>query len=1061
MHDHQAADAERRRGSPAAAILARLSLAEKVSLLHQRSPGVERLGLAPFRTGTEALHGLAWLGVATVFPQPVGLAASWDPGLLRLVGAAVAVEVRAKHAEDPSVSLNVWAPVVNPLRHPLWGRNEEGYSEDPDLTAALAAAYAGGLRGQDPDVWLTVPTLKHALGYGNETDRAATSSHLPPQALREYELPAFTGPLRAGAVGAIMPSYNLVNGRPAHLLGDLLAELRAAAPHSLAIVSDAQAPSNLVDGQGYVTDHVTSHALALRAGVDSFTENDADAGPTIERITAALAAGLLTETDIDAAAGRLLDLRERTGELGATRLSGVPGEGTSDEHRREHTGGDAPGHARPERRALARETVARSVVLLANDRPALPLPDAPASIAVVGPYADHAAHDWYSGTPPYLSTIATAVAERYPGAEVRVADGAERVALRALSVDRYLTVTAGGATVAARAVTGDHHTHLDVTDWGEGVLTLRSVGSGRLLSAARWICSADAERIGGWQVQESFRSHRHDDGSISLRHIASGRWLRVQHGTGLLVAEGDAGSAERFAARTVRSGLQEVARVCEGAEAIVVALGNDPHLLGRETEDRPHLRVPESAREIWRTAVDHSAGTAAGAPVLALVSSYPYAVAAEAAVAGAVAWTSHGGQELGRGLVDVLSGDVEPSGRLPQTWWRDAADAGDLLEYDVVGAGMTYRYSPTRPLYGLGHGLGYSRVSYDAIAVAPERLDAPAPTLHHTPARFTPDAGSRNQTHEAEHGGEDADEPAVEVLVTVTNRGNRPAHELVAVYALAPELPVVAPRVRLAGWRRVLLAPGERREVSVRVGLGVLAVWDVAADAGQRLAETPGAFVVQNGSYRLASGPSAAELTVSDEVYVAGGEARVRAPESLAAHGFHASHAIVTSDAARERGSCVELYAAAAQGWIRYDRLDLAGVRRIALHVAPRDLPSVVAGELEVEIRRSRTGDAKGAGTAEVADDWRPLGPPVRLPRCLEPAAGTEAGAHPSPPTRHAVETTAQGACATESGGEPRYDWREVVVPIDPSVAGLLTLPVDLRVWLRGATRLARIELRR
>ena len=143
-------DATQPLGVRARDLLARLTLTEKIALLHQHSPAVERLGLASFHTGSEALHGVAWLGTATVFPQPVGLAATWDPELLTRIGAVVATEQRAKHAADPSVSLNVWAPVVNPLRHPRWGRNEEGYSEDPNLTAELASAFARGLRGNHP-----------------------------------------------------------------------------------------------------------------------------------------------------------------------------------------------------------------------------------------------------------------------------------------------------------------------------------------------------------------------------------------------------------------------------------------------------------------------------------------------------------------------------------------------------------------------------------------------------------------------------------------------------------------------------------------------------------------------------------------------------------------------------------------------------------------------------------------------------------------------------------------------------------------------------------------------
>ncbi|WP_235866238.1 glycoside hydrolase family 3 C-terminal domain-containing protein [Serinibacter arcticus] len=758
-------------------VLAALTLDEKIAMLHQHSPAVERLGLAPFHTGTEGLHGLSWLGTATVFPQPVGLAASWDPELLRAVGDAVATEVRAKHAQDPAVSLNVWAPVVNTLRHPLWGRTEEGYSEDPDLTASLATGFCRGLRGDHPEVWKTVPTLKHYLAYGNETDRAVTSSHLPPQSLREWELPAFVGPLAAGVVGAVMPSYNLVNGRPNHVAGELLDELRSFSPTSIAVVSDAQAPSNLVDGERYFDDHVASHAAALLAGIDSFTDNSEDTGPTIERVTAALAAGLVTEADVDRALLRVLELRERTGELSGQDPYGVGPEGID----------------LPEHRALARESAARGVVVLANDAEVLPL-RSPARIAVVGPFADRVVHDWYSGTPPYTSSIASALRERYPDAEVVVADGADRVALRSLTHDRYLELQPDGV-LTATAVAPHPGTQLDVTDWGDGVASLRAVGNDLLLTGSSWIQAATSSRIGGWVAQETYRLHTHHDGTVSVQHVGSGKWLRVQHGTHLLVADGTATTAERFARHVVVAGTAAVTAASTGSDVVVVALGNDPHVAGRETEDRPDLLLAPGSREIWRTAV------ATGAPaVLTLVSSYPYAVAEEAASAAAVVWTSHAGQELGHGLVDVLSGDREPSGRLAQTWWAREEDAGDLLDYDVVGAGQTYRYADATPLYGLGHGLSWTSVAYRGLRLATDRVEAPAATTVHVAA------------DRAEAG-----DGAIDAVVTVANTGARPVDELVAVWAHAPELPVPAPRRRLAAWTRVDLAPGETRDVTLRV----------------------------------------------------------------------------------------------------------------------------------------------------------------------------------------------------------------------------------------------------
>src|SRR5450830_24322 len=292
----------------------------------------------------------------------------------------------------------------------------------------------------------------------------------------------------------------------------------------------------------------------LRAGVDSFTDNDANAAPTIERLTEALERGLLDETDIDRAVLRQLELRLATGELDPELdpYSSIGADAI-----------DLPAH-----RELAREAVARSVVVLANDGI---LPLAPgATVAVVGPHADRA----------------------------------DRVALRALTTGAYVRQVDAGTPLLADGPTAGDDAQFDVTGWGEGLVTLRAVGTGFLWSGAGGVVRADATRVGGWVAQESFRLHRHPDGTWSLQHVGSGRWVRVQKdATGTLVAEApDAASAERFAVRTLRAGHAEVAAAAAAADVVVVAVGNDPHLLGRETEDRPHLRLPEASVELWRAA---------------------------------------------------------------------------------------------------------------------------------------------------------------------------------------------------------------------------------------------------------------------------------------------------------------------------------------------------------------------------------------------------------------------------------------------------------------------------
>src|SRR3954452_13519466 len=257
-------------------LLGRLTVEEKISLLHQYEQPIPRLCIGLFKAGTEALHGVAWsndyanggsvvTATATVFPQAVGLASTWDPDLMHQVGSAVGDEARGLHSQNPDVwGLNLWAPVVNLLRDPRWGRNEEGYSEDPNLTSAIATAYGSGLEGDDPRLLKTAPTLKHFLAYNNEVQRDVTSSNVPPRVLHEYDEQAFKIPLQAGAANAVMPSYNLVNGRPNHVSPDLDGKLRKWAPQYIAVVSDAGAPSNLVNSEKYYATKAEANAAAIK-----------------------------------------------------------------------------------------------------------------------------------------------------------------------------------------------------------------------------------------------------------------------------------------------------------------------------------------------------------------------------------------------------------------------------------------------------------------------------------------------------------------------------------------------------------------------------------------------------------------------------------------------------------------------------------------------------------------------------------------------------------------------------------------------------------------------------
>nr|WP_203602505.1 glycoside hydrolase family 3 C-terminal domain-containing protein [Streptomyces coelicoflavus] len=865
-------------------LMSRLTLDEKTAFLHQFAPAVERLGIAAFRTGQEALHGVAWMGPATVFPQAVGLGATWNEDLVRRVGEAVSKEARVMRARDGRVGLNVWSPTVNLLRHPLWGRNEEGYSEDPKLTSAVATAYTRGLRGDHPAYWRTAPVLKHWLAHNNETARDTSSSSVRPRVLNEYDLRAFRETVEAGAVAGVMPAYNLVNGRPNHLSPHLGGHLRTWTEEDLLVCSDAGAPSNLVDSEHYFDTHEEATAAALRAGVDSFTDHGTDSSTIVARVRGALEQGLLTEADVDAAVRRQLSVRFRLGEFDAEH---DPYAVTADSERDFDS---------PEHRALAREAAEQAVVLLKNDG-VLPLaPDT--RVAVVGLLADECKLDWYSGTLLHRSTPLEGLYERFGADRVSFAEGVDRVVLRTAD-GRFLHVPPSDeAPVEARGTEGALDpallagrtdlpplttdatgTELALVDWGEGVLTLRAP-DGRYLSVAEdGFVRASADQPGGWVVQETFRLEPHANGHL-LRHTGTGRPVQVA-ADGVKVAADDA-DAEVFGLTVAERGEDAVARAAAGADVVVVVAGNDPHINGRETEDRTTLRLPGHQERLLR-----AARAANPATVLALVSAYPYAVDAE--TLPAVLWTAHGGQAAGTALARVLAGDVSPAGRLPQTWYAADADLPGLLDYDVIGGRQTYLYFEGTPLFPFGHGLSYTSFGYADLAA------------------------------EIENG-------TVSVSFTVTNTGEVAADEVAQLYVRAAEPSVPRPRRELLAHRRFALAPGASTRVSFEVPLSALAFWDVAH----------GRWRVEPGPYDLLVGASSEDVRLSATVAVDGEPAAPRPvrERGLEAADFDEQSGTELVDRTKVTGDAVTP-AAGGSGELLYRACDFGtGVTRVTVSVA-------------------------------------------------------------------------------------------------------------------------------
>ncbi|WP_410565246.1 glycoside hydrolase family 3 C-terminal domain-containing protein [Amycolatopsis sp. cmx-4-61] len=864
-------------------LLSRLTADEKISLLHQYEPAIPRLGIGVFKTGTEALHGVAWStdyddkgavvkADGTVFPQAIGLASTWNPALVKQVGAAVGQEARGFNARNPTLwGLNLWAPVVNLLRDPRWGRNEEGYSEDPYLTGEFAKAYGHGMQGDDPRYLQAAPTLKHFLAYNNEVNRDTSNSSVPPKILHDYDQQAFKIPLQAGAANAVMPSYNLVNGRPNHVSPDLDGALRKWAPQDIAVVSDAGAPSNLVNSERYYATKAEGDAAAIKAGLDSFTDNDTDGSITVAAIKEALAKGYLTMADVENADRHLLSLRFRLGEFdppGRNPYAKIPPAVIGS----------------PEHRALARKVADEQLVLLRNNGGALPLDAAKnKKIAVVGPLSNTLYEDWYSGAMQYKVTPVQGIEERLGAAgTVASSEGVDRIALKDLSTGRYLTAPATTGKITAGGTVAGTAESFDVYDWGAGKNTLRAAANGKFLSYSGGALVNDVDQPAGWFVQQQLKLDAQPDGSYVLEYAGNevnepwfgpNKFAVVGADGVLTISSPDAAHATKFGRDVLTSGVGSAVAAAKGADTAVVVVGSMPFINGREANDRTSTELAPAQRaliEAVRKANPHT--------VVVVENSYPTTGWDTLPVPGIV-WTSHAGQETGHAVADVLFGDTDPSGRLTQTWYASDAGLPGILDYDIAKTGMTYQYYRGKPLFPFGYGLSYTSFRYADVRA----------TL----------AGGK-----------------VRVSVDVTNTGGRTGSDVVQVYSKNSGVQ------RLRDFSKVTLAPKETRTVRFEVPVADLAAWDVARDRS----------VVAAGVYEFSVGRNATDLSAPQPVYVPGERALPRdLSRPTQAQNFDDYSGTTLTDTSKTSGTSV---AAAAGSWVVYRNAALNGPARFSASVS-------------------------------------------------------------------------------------------------------------------------------
>ena len=922
-------------------LMARLTLDERIGLLHQYQQPVPRLGIGIFKAGTEALHGLAWsnnhrdngnvvTATATQFPQALGLASTWDRGLVEQIGSVVGDEARGMHAKDPEVwGLNLWAPVVNLLRDPRWGRNEEGYSEDAMLTGAIATAYGSGIQGDDATYLKAAPTLKHLIGYNNEVQRSTSSSNLPPRVLKEYELKAFEAPLRAGAATGMMASYNLVNGRPA-TVDPLIGELRSVSKAPLFNVSDAFAPGNLVGSQQYFGTMAEGNAAMFRAGIDAYVADNTDPTSMTKAVKEALAKGFMTEADVDVAASHALTLRFRLGEFnpdggpyGALGASEV----------------NAPEHQR-----LARTAAAEAMVLLKNSKDALPLDAArDKNVAVIGQLADTVYSDWYGGNAPYTVTPAEGIAARLGSrGSVSTIEGVDRIALRDNATGKYVTSrgTTDADTVAAAADTAGTAAQFDVFEWGEDVVTLRNVATGNVVGSNWSAFVTKDKQPNGWFVQQQFAIESQPDGSVVLRYAGyetseswygGGTYVRVGD-DGILRADAkSAAEASRFTRETLSSGVAQAAAAAASSDAAVLVVGSMPFINGRENRDRTSMELPAAQRRLVEAVLAANPDT-----VLVLESSYPETIDWAQQTVPAIVWTTHAGQETGNALADVLFGDVNPSGHLTQTWYRAGTTLPSIYDYDIIKSKRTYQYFEGTPLYPFGHGLSYTDFAYGPATA--------------TPTSVAPDG-------------------TVTVRVTVRNAGTRAGEDVVQLYHHQRTSRTPQPDRRLLGFAKVRLEPGESRRVAIKVKAADLGVWDV----------TRGRWVVERSVHDLLVGRSSEDIRATASLDVRGEVVPARdLSRTTRAENFDDYSGISLVDESKTSGTSIT--APEAGGWAVYRDARL-GARELTFTAqAALDAPADATVELRVG---SPTGAVFGRATVAPTGSvysYRPVTASVSAP---------------------------------------------------------------------------------
>ena len=786
----------------AADLVHRMTVEEKVSQLVNQSRAIPRLNVPDYDWWSEALHGVANNGGITTFPEPVGLAATFDPDAIHRMAIATSVEARIKYVEgmkdghsDIFQGLDFWAPNINIFRDPRWGRGQETYGEDPFLTARMGVAFVTGMQGDDPKYYRAISTPKHyAVHSGPESTRHHADVMVSKHDQLDTYLPAFRATVTEAKAASVMCAYNSINGQPACVNEFLLQDqLRNKWKFQGYVVSDCDAVVNIFRDHHFTKTQPEASALAIQRGMDNEcidfakVKDDHDYRPYYD----AYKQGFLKESEIDTALIRLFTARMKLGMFDPPEM--VP-----------YTKIDEKELDSAEHRVLARSIANESMVLLKNDG-TLPLKQGRLKIALVGPLADQTKYllGNYSGSPRHIVSVLDGMKAEFPEAQINFVAGTQFLRTDGeLVPESALTNAEGQPGLTAKFSSG--------VDPGQGpVLATRTVSTVDLNSE-----NVPQEAVGTYPLSVDWAGFLTVDeaGDYSIGVRASGNFAMVlvdgkplvmqyldserpQSKVGHIHLErGKTALEVRY--RQTKPGPTQAQLIwakydpkpdsaaieaAKNADVVITVMGITSELEGEEMVvseegfkggDRTSIDLPKPEQELL------DAVTATGKPVvLVLANGSALAVNWAQKHVNAILESWYAGEEGGAAVAETLSGKNNPAGRLSVTFYTGIDQLPPFEDYAMKG--RTYRYFEGKPLYPFGYGLSYTTFSYSGLTLPQKAFEAGDPLT---------------------------------AEVTVTNTGEREGDEVAQLYLSFPNV-AGAPLRALRGFKRVHLKPGESRKV--------------------------------------------------------------------------------------------------------------------------------------------------------------------------------------------------------------------------------------------------------